>query len=85
MNDSSDPFKKAGITLLCVGLIDIGVMVYCIVNKISYSSSFNMFAVIAGILLIKGNVYTVRIVRWLSVFIIAAYNEEKIKNIKVDW
>ena len=42
--------RRVGIVLLLAGLIDIGVMVYCIANDISYSSSFNIFAVIGAYL-----------------------------------
>ena len=73
MEDSINPFRKAGIALLITGVIDIGVMAYCIANKMSYSSSFNIFAVIAGILLIKGGVKTARAVRWFSVFLVVAF------------
>ena len=68
MENHVNPFRNAGIALLAIGVIDIGVMVYWIANEINYSSSFNIFAVGAGIFLIKGSVKTARIVRWLSVF-----------------
>jgi hypothetical protein len=58
--------KRAGLVLVAVGLIDIGWMVYCIVNGIAYSSSLNLFAVIAGVLLIRGGLKTAGIVRWLA-------------------
>jgi hypothetical protein len=73
MEDSINPFKKAGIALLVIGIIDIGVMAYCIANKISYSSSFNIFSVIAGIFLMKGGVKTARAVRWFSAFLVVAF------------
>lgn len=69
MDEMINPFKKAGTVLLVIGIIDIGYMAYCIVNLISYSSSFNIFAVIAGIFLIDGGVKTARAVRWFSVFL----------------
>lgn len=73
MEEIDNPFRKAGIVLLVIGIIDIGVMAYCIANKISYSSSFNIFAVIAGVLLMKGGVKTARIVRWFSAFFVIAF------------
>ncbi len=73
MEETYNPFKKAGIVLLIIGILDISVMAYCIANKISYSSSFNIFAVIAGILLIKGSVKTARIIRWVSAFFVIAF------------
>jgi hypothetical protein len=73
MEEIDNPFRKAGIVLLIIGIIDIGVMIYCIANKISYSSSFNIFAVIAGLLLMKGGVKTARVVRWFSAFFVIAF------------
>ena len=65
--------RRAGLVLVAVGLIDIGWMIYCIVNGISYSSSLNIFAVIAGILLIRGGLRTAGIVRWLATFFVSAF------------
>ena len=73
MEEIDNPFRKAGIVLLIIGIIDIGVMAYCIANKISYSSSFNIFAVIAGALLMKGGIKTARVVRWFSAFFVIAF------------
>jgi hypothetical protein len=64
--------RRAGSVLIAVGLIDIGWMIYCIVNGISYSSSLNIFAV-AGILLIRGGLKTAGIVRWLGIFFVSAF------------
>lgn len=60
--------KHVGWTLVVIGVIDIGIMIYCIVNEISYSSSLNIFAVVAGILLLRGSLVTARIVTWFSAF-----------------
>jgi hypothetical protein len=65
--------RRAGFVLVAVGLVDIGWMIYCIVNGISYSSSLNIFAVIAGILLIRGGLKTAGIVRWLALFFVSAF------------
>lgn len=73
MDDNNNPFKKAGIALVAIGFLDIGVMIYSIVNSINYSSSFNIFAVVAGIFLIKGGVKTARVVRWFSVFMVVGF------------
>jgi hypothetical protein len=68
-----NPFKKAGVVLLVIGIIDIAVLVYCIANGISYFSSFNIFALIAGILLLQRGVKTARVVRWFSIFLVVAF------------
>jgi hypothetical protein len=65
--------KRAGFVLVAIGLVDISWMVYCIINSISYSSSFNILAVIAGILLIRGGLKTAGIVRWLATFFVSAF------------
>lgn len=46
--------KRVGIVLVVVGLLYIGLMVYSIAKGVAYSSSLNVFALIAGIFLIRG-------------------------------
>jgi hypothetical protein len=55
------------------GLADIGFMVWCIVHQTRYSSSFNVFAVIAGIFLVRGNLKAARIVSFFAAFFIAVF------------
>jgi hypothetical protein len=62
---------RVGGVLLTVGLIDIAVMIYCVANHISYTSSFNIFAVVAGIFLLRGSLRAASLVRWFAVFILA--------------
>jgi hypothetical protein len=63
---------RVGTTLVVVGALDIASMIYCIANGISYSSSFNLFAVIAGIFLRKGSLRAASIVRSFGAFSFAA-------------
>jgi hypothetical protein len=65
--------KRAGTVLLVVGIVDIGVMIYCIASGTSYSSSFNIFAVVAGVLLLRGSLKTAAVVRWFSLFMLSAF------------
>lgn len=65
--------KRTGTVLVAVGLLDIAVMIYCIVYRISYSSSFNVFAVVAGVFLLRGSLRAASIVRWVSAFMMAAF------------
>ena len=65
--------KKVGLGLLVVGILDVGFMIYCIVNEINYSSSFNIFAVIAGIFLIRGSIRTARIVTFFGAFMLSGF------------
>lgn len=55
------------------GLADIALMIYSIANGQSYSSSFNIFAVAAGIFLFRGNLGAVRLVTWFSAFMLTAF------------
>jgi lysylphosphatidylglycerol synthetase-like protein (DUF2156 family) len=48
-------------------------MVYCIANDMSYSSSFNIFAVVAGVLLIRQSLRTARVVAWFAAFMLAGF------------
>jgi len=73
MTDSEAILKKVGRVVVIVGLLDISFMVYCFVNKISYSSSFNIFAVIAGIYLIKGSLRAAAVVRFFAAFMLACF------------
>jgi len=62
--------RKVGWVFIVVGLIDFGLMIYSIVNKASYNSSFNIFAVIAGIFLLKGNLKATRLISlFIAIFI----------------
>ncbi|MGD0189445.1 MAG: hypothetical protein ABSD74_01755 [Rhizomicrobium sp.] len=65
--------RRVGTILILVGLLDIGWMIYCIVNGISYSSSLNIFAVIAGIFLLRGGLRTAAIVRWFAIFYLSSF------------
>jgi hypothetical protein len=66
--------KRVGTVLVVVGLLDVGVMVYCILNKVPYGSSFNIFAVIAGVLLIRGGgLRTASNIRLFSAFLPASF------------
>jgi len=69
MQDYLPILRKVGKVLITVGLVDIGVMIYCITNGISYSSSLNIFAVIAGIFLMRGSLRAVAIVTWFGILL----------------
>lgn len=62
MTDYQTVLTRTGIALIAFGLIDIAWMAWCIVKGQGYSSSFNIFAVIAGVLLIRGSLKTARFV-----------------------
>jgi hypothetical protein len=64
--------RRAGWILVVVGVLDIATMVYRIVNRESHVLNLDFFfAVVAGILLIRGSLRTASIVRWVSVFVLS--------------
>ena len=64
--------KKAGFVLVVIGALDVGLMIYAIASQVSYSSSLNVFAVVAGVFLLRGNLRAASVVRWLALFFLAA-------------
>lgn len=64
--------KRTGLVLLVVGVLDIGLMAYAIFNQIAYASSLNIFAVIAGIFLLRGSLRAASLVRRFALFLLAA-------------
>ena len=52
---------------------DTAVMIYHLVHFESYSSSFNILAVITGVLLLQGSLRTVSFMRWYSLFSIPIF------------
>jgi hypothetical protein len=73
MKDHLEILKRVGTVLIALGLLDIAVMIYCIANETSYSSSLNIFAVIAGIFLFRGSLRAVAVVSWFGTFLISAF------------
>jgi hypothetical protein len=65
--------RTTGSVLLTVGLIDTAVMIYHLVRFESYSSSFNILAVITGILLLQGSLRTVSFMRWYALLLIPIF------------
>ena len=73
MEDHRRVLRRVGGLLIAVGAIDIGFMIWCIVNRISYSSSFNVFAVVAGIFLLRGSLTAVRVITWFVAITLGAF------------
>jgi len=65
--------KRVGVVLIVVGLIDIAVMVYSVASGVSYSSSFNIFAVVAGIFLLRGSLRAASIIRLFATFLLTIF------------
>jgi hypothetical protein len=73
MDDYRSSLRVVGITLILIGVLDIGWMIWCIAHQQSYSSSFNIFAVIAGILLVRGGLRTANVVAYFSAFMLSGF------------
>ena len=63
--------KRCGFVFFVVGLIDIGMFVFCAIHQIPFSSSLNVVGIICGIALMRGNLRVATFVRWLSLFVAA--------------
>ena len=75
MNDDSaylPILRRAGVALIVIGVVDVGVMIYCIVYKLRYSSSFNIFAIVAGIFLMRGSLRAAKAISLYGSFMLAA-------------
>lgn len=73
MKGHMEILKRVGKVLIAIGLLDIAVMIYCIVKGISYSSSLNIFAVIAGVFLLRGSLRAVAVISWFGTFLVSAF------------
>ena len=71
--DANAILRRVGNVLIVVGVADIAWMVYVVSSGRGYSSSFNIFAVIAGVLLRRHSLRTARIVRVFAAFMLAAF------------
>ncbi|MGA9723114.1 MAG: hypothetical protein WBQ86_11710 [Candidatus Binatus sp.] len=65
--------RRVGVVLIVVGVVDVGVMIYCIVHRIGYASSFNVFAIIAGIFLMRGSLRTAATISRFAAFMLAGF------------
>lgn len=72
-DDARTILRRVGLALIVFGLLDIGVMIYCIANAIGYSSSFNVFAVLAGIYVRRGHPWWVKWTTRAAGFYAAAF------------
>lgn len=58
--DYQTQLRRAGVALITLGAIDIVYMLYCMLQGLSYTSSFNLLAVLIGVLLMRGGLRTAR-------------------------
>jgi hypothetical protein len=65
--------RRVGVVLIVVGVIDVGVMIYCIVHRIGYASSFNVFAIIAGVFLMRGSLRAASLISRIAAFMLTGF------------
>ncbi|MEO1446256.1 MAG: hypothetical protein AAFV46_08475 [Cyanobacteria bacterium J06635_11] len=63
--------KRVGLVLIGIGTIDIAYMVHLLLQGQRYSSWFNIFAVVAGVFLLRGNLRAIHIITWVAAFMFA--------------
>jgi len=73
MTDYRAILKNVGFAWIAFGLADIAFMIYSISHGQSYSSSFNIFAVIIGVFLMRGSLGATTLVTWFSAFMLAGF------------
>lgn len=71
MNNYRATLKKTGVVLVAVGAIDIALWIYCRINNLNYSSNFNSFAVVIGILLIRGSLKVAHNITGICAFMLS--------------
>ena len=65
--------RRVGLALIVVGVVDVCVMIYCIVHRVGYASSFNIFAIIAGIFLMRGNLRAAALITRIAAFMLTGF------------
>jgi hypothetical protein len=70
---SSSVLRSVGVVLIIIGALDIAWMIHVISSGHGYSSSFNIFAVIAGVLLYRQSLRTARFVSLFAAFFFSAF------------
>ncbi len=73
MKSYQNILRRVGLIFIIVGILDMGFIIYCTANKISYSSGLNIYAVIAGVFLLKGNLKAAQIISWFIAISIGGY------------
>jgi hypothetical protein len=72
LTDASAIFRRVGWVLIAVGVLDIAILAVCLWRGITYPSGFNIFAVWAGVLLLRGSLASAALVRWTAAFTLAS-------------
>src|SRR5687767_485909 len=70
---AAEVLRAVGWALVLAGFLDIGLMAYCITHDMSYSSPLNIFALAAGLLLLRQSLRTAKVVAWMAAFYLALF------------
>jgi len=73
MTDYHAILQRVGLAWIIFGFADIAFMIYCIARGQSYSSSFNIFAVVVGFFLMRGDLGATTVVTWFSAFALTGF------------
>jgi hypothetical protein len=65
---AAETLRRVGWSLIAVGLLDIALLVYGIANNLSYGSGFGVFAVAAGMFLLRQSMRTASVVGFFAAF-----------------
>lgn len=70
--DHELPYRKTlrlvGTVFILYGFVDAGMMGYCVSRQMSYMSSYNVFAVIIGLMLRRGSLPMAQFAAWFNAF-----------------
>jgi hypothetical protein len=64
--------RRVGWALIALGVLDIAVWLYGLAHGFPYATAFNVFAVAAGVLMLRGSVTATALVRWSVAFTLAS-------------
>ena len=65
-------FRRLGWVLVIFGAADTALLAWSLQQKLLYPSPFNVFAIAAGVLMLRGSLTTAALVRWTAAFTLAA-------------
>ena len=64
--------RRVGWVLIAVGLLDTAIWLYGLAHGFPFATAFNVFAVAAGVLMLRGSVTATALVRWTVAFTLAS-------------